>query len=132
MFLPSVLLLTFSSSLCHCELSKKVWQSHFPLYLSSFAFVLFLSTLITHTITIRYSYTLICIILLTTNTFPLHLRHSGTPFVIFSPICLIPVSLYVIPAKAGIHLSLSLRSQVYQGVTISFPLYSNILRFFRL
>ena len=36
---------------------------------------------------------------------------------------------FVIPAKAGIHLFLSLRAQIYQGAAISLSLYFNILPF---
>jgi hypothetical protein len=54
-----------------------------------FAFVLFLPILIAHAITIRYSYALIYILRLTTNSFPLHLCHSresGNPSISFSVI----------------------------------------------
>ena len=85
---------------CHCELSKKVWQSHYSfISFIFFAFVLFLPTLMACIITVRYSYALICIFLITTNLFPLYLCYS--------------CSLYVIPAKAGIHLFLSLRAPLW-------------------
>ena len=99
-----------------------------PLYLSSFAFVLFFPTLIVHTLTIRYSYKAICILLLTNILLSLHLCHSSTLFVIFAPI-FNSHSIYFIPTQAGIYLFLSLRALIYQGVAISF---SSIIQLFYL
>ena len=119
---------------CHCELSKKVWQSHNFLYLSSFSVIA--SPVLLGRGNLIYSYTLIYILLLTTNLFPLYLCYSCSLYVIqahslsFLLPFVISIPFMSFPWKRESIFFCHCEPKFIRAWQSHFPLYSNIPSFF--